>query len=85
MCPCFSSPGVEDLFSSLQHIQSRLEAVEDQKHVAFLSQLFHNSRFQQALDIHNKVNIPSWGKKQFSIMIHDQFAVFCCSKSIFRI
>ena len=48
--------GIEDLFGSLGHIQSRLRTIEDQQDVAFLNKLFQNSRFQHALNIHNKVS-----------------------------
>lgn len=51
----FGLAGIEDLFRSLSHIQSRLRTIEDQQDVAFLNKLFQNSRFQHALSIHNKV------------------------------
>lgn len=46
---------VEDLFASLQNLQKQLRSAEDQKDVAQISKLFSNTRFQQALRIHNKM------------------------------
>ncbi|ESO96509.1 hypothetical protein LOTGIDRAFT_115808 [Lottia gigantea] len=47
--------GIEELFSSLNHIRSRLDTAENKDNISFLRTLFHNSQFQQAVTIHNKV------------------------------
>jgi len=47
--------GVDDLFSSLQHIQSRLNAAEERDELAFLKNLYYDAQFQNAVQIHNKV------------------------------
>lgn len=46
---------VQELFSCLEEIQSKLNDHEDREDIQFLKQLFHNSDFQQALSLHNQV------------------------------
>ena len=51
----FPPPATEDLLASLQHIQSRLTSIDDQKQIAQLTPLFHNRAFRHALQAHNKI------------------------------
>ncbi|XP_021368911.1 MAGUK p55 subfamily member 5-like [Mizuhopecten yessoensis] len=47
--------GVDDLFSTLHHIQSRLNAAEERDELSFLKNLFHSSEFQNAVHVHSKI------------------------------
>lgn len=46
---------IQELFSCLNEIQSKLDDNKGREDVQFLKQLFHNSDFQQALSLHNQV------------------------------
>ena len=46
---------MDDLLTSVHSVQTRLRSPEDQKDAAFLNHLFRNVRFQNALNVHNKV------------------------------
>lgn len=47
--------GLDDLFSSLNQLQSKLSMSGDKEKIAFLQNLFQSSKFQQAVRIHQKV------------------------------
>ncbi|XP_013392334.1 MAGUK p55 subfamily member 5 isoform X3 [Lingula anatina] len=53
--PAAKPLGVEELFQSLNHIQSKLQAAENQTDITFLRSLFLNSQFQEAVRVHQKV------------------------------
>lgn len=53
---CFTFlTGLEDLFSTLQHIKTQLNTSEDKSQVSILQHLFNNPQFRKAVQIHNKI------------------------------
>nr|1VF6_C Chain C, MAGUK p55 subfamily member 5 [Mus musculus]1VF6_D Chain D, MAGUK p55 subfamily member 5 [Mus musculus] len=50
-------PDVEDLFSSLKHIQHTLVDSQSQEDISLLLQLVQNRDFQNAFKIHNAVTV----------------------------
>ncbi|XP_055957113.1 protein PALS1 isoform X2 [Patella vulgata] len=65
--------GIEELFSSLNHIRSRINTVENKDDITFLRTLFHNSQFQQAVVIHNKVvEVSSRSPPLYAVSGHSQ-------------
>ena len=50
-----SNTGLDELFSSLEHVQSKLGGAGDQTNVSFLQELFRNSDFQHAVRVHKQV------------------------------
>ncbi|XP_072039200.1 uncharacterized protein [Amphiura filiformis] len=47
--------GLDELFSSLEHVQAKLGGAGDQTNVSFLQELFRNSDFQHAVRVHKQV------------------------------
>lgn len=47
--------GVEDLFSNLHYLRTRLTSPEDQKYISFLRSLFQQDQFQQAVNLHHQL------------------------------
>lgn len=47
--------GLDDLFSSLQHIKNQLNSSEDKSQISILQHLFNNGQFRKAVEIHNKI------------------------------
>ncbi|KAL5009363.1 hypothetical protein ScPMuIL_014944 [Solemya velum] len=47
--------GLEDMFSAIHHLQTKLSMAGDKEKIAFLQNLCQNGNFQQAVRIHQKV------------------------------
>lgn len=47
--------GIDDLFSSLQHIKSQLNSTDDKSQISILQHLFNNNQFRKAVQAHNKI------------------------------
>ncbi|CAC5401824.1 MPP5 [Mytilus coruscus] len=47
--------GLDDLFSSLQHIKTQLNSTDDKSQISIIQHLFNNNQFRKAVQVHNKI------------------------------
>lgn len=47
--------GTQDIFSCLKQLRGKLNAAEERDELSFLTSLFQNPQFQQAVNIHRKM------------------------------